>query len=183
MNYTKTKKLVYIAMTGVIVFLIAKFTKFPIFAAAPFLKMDLGEVPLILVSVLFSPSISLAALFVKELLSFFLSGSNILGLAADFLVCGSFLMTFSLALRYKISLQTITASTAIGATIRMLVAIPVNLVVLWLQYRTNAAGVWAQMPYILLFNLIKTTLDGVCFFFLYPRLSYLRAPFKRNENK
>lgn len=176
MNRLKTKELVFIALFGVISYLLARFTKFPIFPNATFLKFEFGEFPLILAGYLLSPLAGIFALGLKELLSLVFSGSNILGLLADFLISGSYLLVFSMFVRKNQALKGIVLATVIALLVRTIISIPVNILVLYLQFGTNIAGVLAQMPLIILFNIIKPTFNTGCFVLLYPKLKKVFVP-------
>lgn len=176
MTSEKTRKIIYIALSGAIAYLLARFTKVPIFPAAPFLKLDFGEVPLLLISTLGAPSVGLAALALKEVLSLVFSGSNVFGLLADFVACGTFLLIC--AKIYIRSPGYVSMGLAVFASgmSRMLVSVPVNLVVLKLQFGSGPASVLSQLIYILPFNFIKCVLGGLCVALLYPRLE---KPFQK----
>jgi coenzyme F420-0:L-glutamate ligase/coenzyme F420-1:gamma-L-glutamate ligase len=163
------KGMVTIALAGAVAYVLARFTKFPIFPSAAFLKLDFGETPLILLS-LFSVKYGLTALLMKEMLSFAVSGSEILGLIADFAACGTFISIFGLMARGKISARKMAFAACIGSIARCVVVIPVNLVILRLQFGTDAPAVIAQLPLIMVFNLLKSGLGSVCAIFLFPKL-------------
>ena len=166
----RLRKLLYVSVAGSMAYVLARFTKFPLFAAAPFLKMDFGEVPLLLIASLCSPEIGLAALGLKEMLSLFISGSNMLGLIADFFVAGTFLLLHSKLLGRHSRLTRVLLCCLVGTVARLIIAVPVNLIILKLQYGTPAAGVFAQMAYILPFNAIKSILGSISFALLFRRL-------------
>lgn len=175
MQQSKVKKIVYIALFSAMAYVLARFTKFSIFPNAAFLKLDFGEVPLLMLGALASPSCALIALGVKEMLSLTLSGSNIFGLIADFTVCGSFLFVFFFASKQKFSMKRSIGGFSVATFARAIVCIPVNYAILYLQFGTNAAGVTAQLPYIIPFNLFKCLLDATCFLLLYPRVGKQRS--------
>lgn len=170
MKKEQIKRLVFVALTGALVVLLAKTTRFPPFPQAAYLKLEFGEIPLLLLLMLGSVSMSMEALLLKELLSLFLFGTNFLALIADFVACGAFLLAYSCVWKKGGGIQRILLATAVGAAVRMLVAIPDNLIILPLQYGTPLVGVWAQMVFILPFNALKCLLDGACILALYPRL-------------
>jgi riboflavin transporter FmnP len=160
---------VMIALAGAVAYVLARFTKFPIFPSAAFLKLDFGETPLILLSV-FSVKYGLTALFMKELLSFTVSGSEILGLIADYVACGTFISVFGLMARAEVSAKKMAFAACIGSLARSVAVVPVNLIILRLQFGTDAPAVMAQMPLITIFNLLKCGLGSICAIFLYPKL-------------
>ena len=61
-------------------------------------------------------------------------------------------------------------SFLIAAVVRVLAAIPLNLLILPLQFGTPISGVWTQMGILLPFNALKALLDAACVFFLLPCL-------------
>ena len=63
--------------------------------------------------------------------------------------------------------------TACATAARVAAAIPLNLVILPLQYGTPISGVWAQMGILLPFNALKCLLDAACIMVLTP---YLKLP-------
>lgn len=170
MKHQDIYRLVLLAFLSAASLLLAKLFRFPIFVAAPFLKMDFGEVPLLIAAYLF-PSMGLFALVLKELMSFFFFGTNALALVADFLACGTFLGVFSLLVAHRRDKKSMLMAILLGTGIRALAAIPINLVILQLQYGSSIETIWMQMPYIIPFNMLKCVLDGTVFFALYKRLS------------
>lgn len=170
MKSEKIRRMVFVALSGALVLLLAKTTRFPPFPQAPYLKLEFGEIPMLLLLMLGTGGMAIEALLLKELLSFFMFGSNIFALIADFVACGTFLLTYSLVWRKGGDSRRILLATGVGAVARVLIAIPDNLVILPLQYGTPLVGVWAQMIYILPFNALKCVLDGACILLLYPRI-------------
>lgn len=164
------KRMIHSSLAGVIAYLLARFTKFVLFLAAPFLKMDFGEVPLLLIACIGDWKLGLTALAIKELLSLTVSGSNPFGLLADFMVCGAFIFVTAKVLKGNSKPLVTLAAISCGALVRTIVGIPVNLIILRLQFGTNAADVLAQMVYILPFNLAKSFLGGASILYLLPRL-------------
>ena len=156
---SKTRRIAALASLAAIALLLAKI-RFPIFPAAPFLKMDLGEIPLLLAVIAVPPWGGLTALTAKEILSFLVFGTNLYGLAADFLTCGTFLLVVSLVLRLRP--RCFVTAFFLGMAARVVIAVPVNLIILQAQYGSSPTAIWAQMPYILPFNGLKCLLDGVC---------------------
>ena len=180
----KIRRMVIISLMAAASVILAKTLKFPIFPAAPFLKMDAGEIPLVITTCILSTWDGLAALLLKELLSFLLFGTNPFGLAADFLACGVFLLVFSLIIRGRISPKGLLAGITAGALVRMAAAIPINLIILQLQYGSTAEAIWAQMIYIIPFNGLKCLLDGACLAVLFKQLQRLQhkaAPAKPRD--
>jgi riboflavin transporter FmnP len=134
--------------------------------------MDAGEVPLTIFTLVGGVKFGLIALLVKELLSLTVSGSNPFGLLADFLACGSFLTACWLIYKDRTSFRIITFVTmvVIATLTRLLVVVPVNLLVLRLQFGTCPKEVMKMMVWILPFNGIKAIFTALCAYLLLPKL-------------
>lgn len=169
----KPKQLVYAAFCGAVSYVLMAVTSFPIFAGAPFLKVELSEIPLLLLSVLLSPSLGFLALLTKDFLYLLLAGGNIFGIFADILASGCFIGVFAVLVRSRGTTAGVTLAAITAVLVRLAVVIPVNLAVLYLEFGTPPAGVMAMMPYILPFNAIKSALGIGGFVFLQRRLGKL----------
>ena len=178
----KTRRLIYISLMAVMAYILRIFS-ISIFPAAPYLKMDPGEIPIMFMFMVSAGS-GLAALLLKEIITLILSGSNIFGLIADFVIAGSFFICFRylyiMLAEKKHTFARVLIVTIIAAIVRTAISIPVNLIILKVQFGTSAAGVWAAMPFILPFNLIKSLFGGFVFYAIYERvkepLSSLQIP-------
>ena len=168
----KTRFVVFAGLSAALSYVVAKFTAFSIFPATPYLRMHFGEVPLLLITLCGSLKLGICSLFVKEILSFFISGSNIFGLISDFILVTPFLITTKLvAKKLEGKKGQILIESLCGAVVRMILCVPVNIVILKFQYGTPVAGVMAQMLYILPFNFLKSMLDGICISLIYQKLN------------
>lgn len=163
------RELTYIAITGTLAYILARFTKIPIFASAPFLKLDIGEFPLLLIAMNFNIQYGLIALTVKEILSLFISGSNILGLFADFILCGVTIIVFGCI--QKTSINKFYFSIVIAALIRAIISVPTNFLVLKLQFGSEVADVLNNLAYILLFNILKPFINGLLANYVSPKVN------------
>lgn len=161
--------MILIAEFSALSLLLAKFTRFPIFPSAPFLKMELGEVPLLFAALVLPGFCGLTALAVKELLSFLVFGTNLYGLTADFFACGCFILVFTLLRRENCPFRNFAFAVGVASVARMLFSVPLNLVILQLQYGSSVETIWAQMIFIVPFNGLKCLLDAACLAPLYRR--------------
>ncbi|MDL2213954.1 ECF transporter S component [Clostridia bacterium OttesenSCG-928-O13] len=165
----KTRNLVFAALGGAMAFVLMKLTAFPIFATAPFLKVEFSEIPLLIFAVMVSPGVGICAQLVKDVLMLF-AGSNIFGVTSDFIAGATFILVFTYIVGKAPNYRRIAIATVLGPAARMVVAIPLNLVILWLEFGRTPAQTMAMMPVLLPFNLIKSLLGAVCFALLYPQL-------------
>ncbi|MGI6507812.1 MAG: ECF transporter S component [Saccharofermentanales bacterium] len=168
----RTRRLIYISLMAVMAYCLRIFS-FSLFPAAPYLKMDPGEIPIMFMFMVSTGS-GLMSLLLKEIITLVISGSNVLGLIADFMIAGTFFVCFSyLYTRFVEGRHTfvrVLVVTVIASMVRVVVAVPVNLLILKLQFGMSAAAVWAAMPFIAPFNLIKSLFGGFVFYVLYQRV-------------
>ena len=165
------KRLCYTALTGAISYVLMLCTTFPIFAAAPYLKVELSEIPLLLIAALFSPTAGLLALLTKDTLYWLFTGANIFGIFADIIAGGAFIWLFAAVLRQRFTVRSVLLASAVSIGARVLLSIPVNLVVLYFEFGTPPAAVMASMPFILPFNAIKSGVGVLGFSLVYKRLA------------
>ena len=170
MTSAQIRKMVYMAFTAALTVLLAKLTRFPPFPSAPYLKLEFSEIPLLLLCMFGSFPMGLVSLFLKELLSLLFWGTNAFALTADFAACAVFLGAFSFCCKKQFGTVRLLVSFLIAAVVRVLAAIPLNLLILPLQFGTPISGVWTQMGILLPFNALKALLDAACVFFLLPCL-------------
>ena len=105
----------------------------------------------------------------KELVSFLIFGTNLYGLMADFLACGCFILVFTLLRRENRSFRNFAFAVGAASIARMIFSIPLNMVILQLQYGSSVETIWMQMPFIVPFNGLKCLLDAACLAPLYRR--------------
>ena len=160
MTSTQIRKMVYMAFTAALTVLLAKLTRFPPFPSAPYLKLEFSEIPLLLLCMFGSFPMGLVSLFLKELLSLLFWGTNVFALTADFAACAVFLGAFSFCCKNQFGTVRLLVSFLIAAVVRVLAAIPLNLLILPLQFGTPISGVWTQMGILLPFNALKALLDA-----------------------
>ena len=152
----------------------------PLFGAG-FLKLDFGNVFIVLVSFLLGPIEGVLGCLLKEALRLIGSSSNGAGEIANFLVTSSYLLLPSILYQFRKNLKTVIISLCAGCLIATGVALCTNRFLVFPVYAflmggsifgltvTEAfAAFWIA---ILIFNLIKTIAVGVLTILLYKRLS------------
>lgn len=159
-----SSKLVFLAMLSAISFVLMWFG-FPIIPIAPYLKFEPSDVPLIIATVAYGPLAGLMTLTVKNLLYFLLHGGNIFGIFMNFSASATFLCVTALFYR---RLHFII-SAGLGTVFMALIMIPLNVIVVPLQFGIPFAQVWALMlPVYIPFNLIKGCLNTALFLLIWP---------------
>ena len=167
------RRIVLIAVFSALAYVVSLF-EFPIFPATPFLKIDFGNVFIMLVGFLLGPIDAILACIVKEFL-YFLVGSDTggVGQVANFLMTSSYILLPAIAYRLRKGLKIVIPSLIVAGVIATVVALLTNRFILFPLYGIAnpkeffAGAVW----YLVAFNLIKTTAISVLTLLLYKRLS------------
>jgi riboflavin transporter FmnP len=130
----------------------------PILPGAPYLKFEVSDVPLLIATIIYGPIGGVIALTVRTILYFLLHGGNIFGIFMNYIAALTFILTFSFL--YK-KANTIVASI-FGTMAMTLVIIPLNIIIVPLEFGLSFEQVWALMlPVYIPFNLIKGALTSV----------------------
>lgn len=167
------KKIVMLSMFASISYTIM-WLGISIIPIAPFLKYEPSDVPLMMATLMFGPHAGLLALITKELLYFLIHGGNILGIIMHFFAAATFILTM-----YFFVKRTNLIVSGIIATIAMaIVMIPLNMIIVPLQFGTPFENVWALMlPVYIPFNLIKGALNTVILVFVWSMVKdFIKVP-------
>ncbi len=152
----------------------------PLFGAS-FLKLDFGNVFIVLISFLLGPLEGVIVCLLKEGLRCITSSSLCAGELANFLITGAYLLLPSIVYQYKRTLKTVILTLSCSCLIATGVALLANRFIIFptfaLLYGGNIFGMSVQEAFsafwlaVLLFNLIKTVAVGLLTMLLYKRLS------------
>ncbi len=173
-----TKKLVSLALFTGLAFIFS-FWSFPIFPAAPFLKLDFGNVFIMLAGFLFGPIEAIAVTLLKELLALTNSTSGGVGEIANFLMTSSFVILPSILYKCRKGLKTVVFSLLGACIIGTATAAIVNRFITFPLYMGPAAtGVFNSVFwYVIGFNILKTVSISILTVLLYKRLSRFLTEF------
>ncbi len=159
---------VFVALSYVVSFL-----EIPIFPAAPFLKLDFGNVFILLISFLLGPVEGVLVCLLKEGLRMLGSSSGGVGELANVVVTSVYLLVPAVAYRFHKGLKTVIPSLAAACVLGTATALLTNRFINFPLYMgAGAASVFADLFWIIVaFNLIKTVSVSVFTLLLYKRLS------------
>lgn len=159
----------------------------PLFGAS-FLKLDFGNVFIMLISFLLGPVEGLIVCLLKEGLRCLTSSSMCAGELANFIVTGSYLLLPALLYKRHRNLKTVLISMSAACLLATGVALIANRFIIFptfaFLYGGSIFGMTVKQAFaafwvaVLLFNLIKTVLVGVLTVLLYKRLSNLMKKMK-----
>ncbi len=167
-----TRRLVIMALFAALSYVISMFD-FPIFPATPYLKLDFGNVFIMLVAFLFGPVEGILVCIVKEILCLLGSSSNGVGQVANTIMTSSFILIPSVVYRFKKGLKPVIVSLSVACIIGTIAALLVNRFIIFPMYMgSEAASVFNEVFLIVVsFNLIKTISVSALTVILYKRLS------------
>ena len=154
----------------------------PLFGAE-FLKLDFGNVFIVLISFLLGPLEGVLVCLLKEGLRLFTTTSGGAGELANFIVTGSYLLLPSILYQFRKGLKSVCLSLSCACVIATGAALLVNRFLVFPTFSylfggsifgmTVEQAFAAFWPAVLLFNLIKTVSVSVITLLLYKRLSYV----------
>ncbi len=164
-----------LALMGVFVALsyAVSFLEIPIFPATPFLKLDFGNVFILLISLLLGPIEGIAVCVLKECLRLIGSTSGGVGELANMAVTTAYILLPSVVYRFRKGLKWVIPSLAAACLLGTGAALLANRFINFPLYMgAGAAQAFASLwGYVLGFNLIKTAAVGILTALLYKRLS------------
>ena len=149
------------------------FLEIPIFPVAPFLKLDLGNVFILLIGFLLGPIEGIIVCALKESLRLIGSSSGGVGELANMLVTTSYIAVPTIVYRFRKGLKSVTLSLVAACFVGVGAALLANRFINFPLYmgKGAAASFKEFFGVIVAFNFIKTVSVGVICFALYKRLS------------
>ncbi len=170
---TATKRIVFTALFSALAYAVS-YLEFPIFPAAPFLKLDFSAVFIALSAFMFGPIAGITACGAKELLCFITkSSTGGVGELANFIVISGFILLPSIVYCFKKGFLTVVLTLVIGCIIQVGLSLIVNRFINFPLFMGDSAqAVFSELwIFVLLFNLIKSVAVSVLTILLYKRLS------------
>ena len=162
---TRTGKMVTLAMLAASAFNVMTLVQFPILPSAPFLKYDPSDAICLLAGLAFGPGAGVLVVLVKDLLFAALRGGSPFGPAADFAAAGTFVAVTAWVFRRSGAVPVpsrLLLAGAAGVIARVLVMIPVNFVILSLEFGMPVERIRSMLlPVIIPFNAGKGLLNAV----------------------
>lgn len=170
------RKLCITGMLGALSIGLALTLRFPIFAAAPYLEFDGGDVPILIATLLYGPWTGLVVAVLKALVQGFTvsAQSGVWGMVMNVISSGTFCLCAGLVHRLRRTRGGALLGLWCGALLTTLVMIPANLLITPLYSGMPREAV-AQMllPILIPFNLIKCAITAAAVSLLYLPLKKL----------
>lgn len=189
-KFFNTRTIVTLAMLTAIGYGLS-WLEFPIFPAAPFLKLDFSTFATLFGGYMFGLPGAIVIEGVKQLLIWGTkSSTGGVGELANFIIVTAFVAVPTVLYRFKKGRAWVAVGLGIGCVCQIAVSLVCNRYINFpLFVGAGAADMFASLwPYVLAFNAIKSVAISILVFFLYKRLSfvlkkYVLTPKKRFETK
>ncbi len=156
------------------------FLEIPLFPAAPFLKLDFGNVFILLIGFLLGPIEGVVVCLIKEGLRMLGSSSGGVGEIANFFVTSAYILLPSLVYRFHKGFKVVILSLLGACLLGTAAALLTNRFITFPMYMGEGAlAAFEEFFWIVVaFNLIKTSAVGLLTVLLYKRLSNFLKKFK-----
>lgn len=173
MMHHRTKRMVALGVMAALAVLFS-LANWPIFPAAPFLRYEAADVPVLIAGFALGPGPGLLVALVMAVLMALITGlDGMVGALMHFLATGALVGTASIVYRRYHSRAGAIAGLACG-TFAMTVLMPIaNLILMPLVYGYTHAQVLAILWLLVAFNAIKAGANSVLTFLVYKRVSWL----------
>lgn len=168
-----SKRMAFMAVFVALAFAVS-LLDFPLFPALPFLKLDFGNVFILLIAFLLGPVEGVIVCIVKELLRALASGSGGVGEIANAITTSAYILLPATVYRFKKGLKVVIPCLVGACFIGTAAALITNRFITFPLFLGAEAGVALFLEgfwFIVAFNLIKTAAVGVLTMLLYKRLS------------
>ena len=176
MQSKSVRRLVTLALLVAIAVALCLLVRFPIFAAAPWLEYDAGDIPVIFAAFLFGPWWALAVTFVLcviQGLTVSASG-GVYGIIMHIIATGTFVLVAGLIYQRHKTKKAALIALACGVAAWGLIMMPANLIVTPYFTGMPVDAIRALLlPIILPFNLIKAGINAIVTFLVYKSVSPL----------
>ena len=135
---------------------VASFLEFSLFPSASFLKLDFGNVFIMLIGFLLGPVEGVVVCALKEILRIPLGSTGGVGELANMIVTSSFILLPSVVYKFRKGLNVVAPAMAAACFIATGTALLANRFILFPAFGIPTKGFYEVWGLILAFNLIKT---------------------------
>jgi len=157
----KTRRIVYIGLLGAMSFILMASFSIPIIPQATFLRFEPSEIPAIFAAAILGPIDGVAVCALKNILYFMFRAKSLFGPASDFMASSCLVFVIGAVYRKFPYKGGLVLACSLGTVARILMMIPINILVLRLQFGMNLSQVMAMMgPAIIPFNLAKSIINS-----------------------
>lgn len=148
---------------------------FPLFPAAPWLKLDFSYAIMLLAAYLLGPLAAEAIVLLLQVLSLFNTQTGGVGEIANFIMSNIFVVLPAVVYRYKKGLASVIVTLILCSLGQILAAMFTNALLLYPFFFGAGASTkfWGTVWYIVAYNAIKCVSNGLITVLIYKRLRNL----------
>ena len=148
---------------------------FPLFPAAPWLKLDFSYAIMLLAAYLLGPLAAEAIVLLLQVLSLFNTQTGGVGELANFIMANIFVVLPAVVYRYKKGLVSVIVTLILCSVGQIFAAIFTNALLLYPLFFGGGASAkfWGTVWYIVAYNAIKCVSNGLITVLIYKRLRNL----------
>lgn len=178
-QFFSARKIATLAMFTALSLVVSVFD-FPIFPAAFFLKLDFGNVFIMLVGFLFGPVEGVIVCVIKEVIRMPLGSTGGIGELANIMVCCAYILIPSTVYKFKKSFKVVIPALIAGIIAQTVMGLLTNRFITFpMFFKGDAVAQFNKLYYfIIYFNLIKGTAISVICMLVYKSLSRVLKRFK-----
>lgn len=148
-----------------------------LFTAAPFLKLNISDVPIMIAGFCYGPITGSLIVVVKILAKCLMTSSGFTGELADLIVSVTYILPAALIYKFYKNRKGAIIGMGVGTIISTIAACLTNYFILLPMYHWKLSYTHTIFAGILPFNLLKNILISILVFFVYKKISNVIAKY------
>ena len=166
-----TRMAILIAVSIVMVYVV----HFPIFPQVAFLEYDPADIPVLIAGFAYGPVAGIIVTIIASIIQGMTvcSASGIYGIIMHILATSALVSVSSLLYKKHKTKRNAVVALVFGGVAMVIVMTLANLVITPYFMQVDVSVVVALMPFIVLFNIMKATINSLVTFILYKRSSFI----------
>lgn len=171
-NYN-TVKIAKMGMLVAIAVVLVYFIHFPLLPMLPFMEYDPADVSILIGTFAFGPIAGIILTVITALVQGLTvsASSGVYGIIMHIISTGSYVLAAGIIYKLRKTKKGAVVALAIGIVAVVAVMIPANLFITPVFMGAPRAAIVELMPFIMLFNFIKSAINAIITFLLYKRIS------------
>lgn len=142
-----------------------------IFTAAPFLKLNISDVPIMIASFCYGPAVGAIIVVIKALTKIFMFGGSGVGELADLIVSLFYILPASIIYCFHKNKKGAIIGMGIGTVVSTIAACLTNYFILLPMYHWKLSYTHTILAGVLPFNILKNIIVSVIVFIIYKKIS------------
>ena len=170
-----TRKMVSLGLLGAISIVLVMIVHFPLFPAVPFLEYDPADVPIIIATFAFGPLGGFLLTTVVSILQGITvsASSGIVGIFMHIFSTGSYSLVGGSVYKHNKTKKGAVIALILGTVASVITMSLWNLIVTPRYLGIPVSAIIELMPWIVLFNIIKSSVNSIIAYFVYKPVSNL----------